>query len=128
MDTSKIKEKLLNILEGIEKIESPAPDHSQDEIDSAQDLQERENILNWMSRNSNLKKEVTIALEKIAKGTYGICEISGERIDPERLEFIPWARYTTKAQSEVDKNFSVARKFEYLVSEEIGEETEPEEE
>jgi RNA polymerase-binding transcription factor DksA len=117
MDTSKIEETLLNILNGIEKIESPAPDYSQDEIDSAQDLQERENILNWMSRNSNLKKEVTIALDKIKKGTYGICEISGEAIDPERLAFIPWARYTTKAQSEVEKTFSVKRSFEYLAEE-----------
>jgi len=32
------------------------------------------------------------AIERIGKGTYGICEYSGDPIPKERLRAIPWAR------------------------------------
>lgn len=37
-------------------------------------------------------RNINRALEKIAAGTYGICEISGEPIEPERLDANPAAR------------------------------------
>ena len=37
-------------------------------------------------------RNLTRALDKIESGTYGICEISGEPIEPERLEANPAAR------------------------------------
>lgn len=40
--------------------------------------------------------EVAAALERIQKGTYGICEVSGEAIEEERLNADPAAR-TCKA-------------------------------
>lgn len=40
--------------------------------------------------------EVNHALEKIEKGTYGICEVSGEKIEHERLEANPSARTSIK--------------------------------
>ena len=41
-------------------------------------------------------KEINNALEKIGKGTYGICEISGEPIERDRLEANPAARTAKK--------------------------------
>lgn len=41
-------------------------------------------------------RDVDAALEKIEKGTYGICEVSGEPIEEDRLEANPSAR-TCKA-------------------------------
>lgn len=38
--------------------------------------------------------EVNAALQRIEDGTYGICEASGEPIPFERLEAIPFTRYT----------------------------------
>jgi DnaK suppressor protein len=38
------------------------------------------------------RNEVMSALEKIENGTYGICEIGGEPIEPDRLEANPAAR------------------------------------
>ena len=35
--------------------------------------------------------DVQRALEKIADGSYGVCDGCGERIPDERLEAIPWA-------------------------------------
>ncbi len=40
--------------------------------------------------------EVNHALEKIEKGTYGICEVSGESIEADRLEANPSARTSKK--------------------------------
>ena len=36
-------------------------------------------------------RDVERALEKLDKGTYGICEVCGSTIAAERLEAIPWA-------------------------------------
>lgn len=40
--------------------------------------------------------EVNAALQRIEDGTYGICEASGEPIPFERLEAIPFTRYTVE--------------------------------
>jgi len=40
--------------------------------------------------------DINSALEKIRKGTYGICEVSGEPIERERLEANPAARTSIK--------------------------------
>ncbi len=37
-------------------------------------------------------EEIDAAIERIDKGTYGVCEYSGEPIPKERLEAIPYAR------------------------------------
>lgn len=46
--------------------------------------------------------EVRHALAKIAIGTYGICEASGEQILPKRLEAFPDARYRIKYQKNAE--------------------------
>lgn len=48
----------------------------------------------------NLKKigEINAAIERIDNGKFGICEETGEFITKERLEMIPWTRYSLKAQ------------------------------
>ena len=48
-------------------------------------------------------RNITRALDKIASGTYGICEISGEAIEADRLEANPAAR-TCKAHLEGGTN------------------------
>ena len=47
--------------------------------------------------------EVLDALQRIECGTYGICEITGEPIEAERLNAIPWARYSRAGQDELEK-------------------------
>lgn len=61
-----------------------------DEVaDRLEDQEEREE--EELSLGQELK-EVKAALEKIAKGTYGLCEVSGEPIEADRLEANPAAR------------------------------------
>lgn len=52
----------------------------------------------WNERQATLSdlereyRDIKRALQKIETGTYGICEISGEPIEPERLTYKPDAR------------------------------------
>ena len=48
--------------------------------------------------------EVLEAIRRIEKGAYGICELTGEPIEPARLKAIPWARYSLRGQDEMEKN------------------------
>lgn len=60
--------------------------------DSAQSTAERNKVLAVVERLRENLHDVDIALSKISKGTYGICERCGNPISPERLEAIPYAR------------------------------------
>ncbi len=48
-------------------------------------------------------KEVETALEKIKKGTYGICERCGIKIEVKRLEVKPTAIYCLKCEKKIEK-------------------------
>ena len=48
--------------------------------------------------------EVLDAIRRIERGNYGICEITGDPIEAERLNAIPWARYSRAGQDELEKD------------------------
>ena len=54
--------------------------------------------------------EIVDALRRIERGTYGVCEITGEPIPPERLLSVPWARYSLAGQQQLEQS-GLARRF-----------------
>ncbi|MBI3395871.1 MAG: TraR/DksA family transcriptional regulator [Spirochaetia bacterium] len=48
-------------------------------------------------------KLIDLALEKIDKGTYGVCEGTGKHIPEARLNAIPWAQYTVEYAQQLEK-------------------------
>lgn len=66
--------------------------------DSAQSTAERNKVLAVIERLRENLHDVDIALGKIDKGTFGVCERCGEPINPERLEAIPYARLCVKCK------------------------------
>ena len=48
------------------------------------------------------------AMDKIEKGTYGLCDNCGQPIDPERLEALPQASLCMKCKALLAKNAKVA--------------------
>ena len=52
----------------------------------------------------DMKEQVDEALEKIEKGTYGICESCGAKIDKARLEAYPEATKCVKCESKSEQN------------------------
>jgi RNA polymerase-binding protein DksA len=53
--------------------------------------------------NRRLIKEIDDALLRIENGTYGVCELTGKPIKAERLEELPWARYSIEAARELER-------------------------
>jgi len=48
-------------------------------------------------------RQIDIAIEKIEKGTYGICEGTGKVIPEARLNAIPWTQYTVEYAQQIEK-------------------------
>ena len=59
--------------------------------DRSHSTEERAGTLAMVDTLRARLREVDRGLDKIASGSYGVCERCGNPIDPERLEAIPWA-------------------------------------
>lgn len=62
--------------------------------DSAEQAQERENdeVVDAIGNETAQSiRDITAALERIADGSYGICQDCGEDVGPARLEIVPEA-------------------------------------
>jgi RNA polymerase-binding transcription factor DksA len=71
---------------------SELADYDQHPADTASDTFEREKDLGILDQLEEELAELQAALDRIDAGTYGIDEITGEPIDPARLEALPSAR------------------------------------
>jgi len=47
--------------------------------------------------------EIDAAIERIFDGTYGTCEITGKAISPERLDAVPFTRYSVEGQAQFER-------------------------
>jgi DnaK suppressor protein len=65
----------------------------------ADELEEYENLLPVEYALELKLKDINLALEKIGKGKYGICENCGKEIEIERLKAIPEARFCLKCKT-----------------------------
>ena len=70
--------------------------------DAATDSYDRDCALALLSSAQEALYQIDQALARIADGTYGICELSGEPIERERLKTIPWTRFSLDAQSQLE--------------------------
>jgi DnaK suppressor protein len=77
--------------------------YSQHQADQGTDDFDKTISLEVTSREFGLLKQIDRALEKIEEGTYGVCDISGEDIPIPRLEAVPYATMTVKAQEQLEK-------------------------
>ena len=77
--------------------------YSQHQADEGTDDFDRMLTLELSSKELNILRQIDRALEKINENTYGICDISGEEIPIQRLEAVPYATMTVKAQEKLEK-------------------------
>ena len=77
--------------------------YSQHQADQGTDDFDRTISLEVTNREYELLRQIERALEKIEEKTYGICDLSGEEIPKARLEAIPYASMTVKAQEQLEK-------------------------
>ncbi len=80
-----------------------ATGYSQHQADQGTDDFDRTISLEVTSREYGILRQIERALEKIEEGTYGVCDVTGEDISVPRLEAIPYATMTVKAQDQLEK-------------------------
>lgn len=66
--------------------------------DSAQSTAERNKVLAVIERLRDGLHDANLALDKIERGDYGVCERCGQPIAPERLEALPHARLDVRCK------------------------------
>jgi RNA polymerase-binding transcription factor DksA len=71
---------------------SELSDYDQHPADTASETFEREKDVSILEQLEEELAELQAALERIDAGTYGIDEVTGKPIAPERLEALPTAR------------------------------------
>jgi RNA polymerase-binding transcription factor DksA len=64
---------------------------------------DRDLALSMISSEQNALYEIEQALNRMKTGGYGICEVTGKPIPTERLNAIPWTRFTAEAEREIEK-------------------------
>ena len=84
--------------------EGIAIEKSPDALDEVQHAAERELAIRNLDRESQLLRNVRLALRRVADGSYGICVHCEEDISPKRLNAVPWAPYCISCQEMADRN------------------------
>ncbi len=72
------------------------------QADHGSDTYYRENEVLLLEKEHEKIKTLNVALKRIYEGTFGICEICGKRINPKRLEIIPYAAFCIECRSAED--------------------------
>jgi DnaK suppressor protein len=67
--------------------------------DAAAATAERTEVLGLVDNITRLLSDVDQALQRVADGTYGICDACGNPIGAERMEFRPTSRYCVECKS-----------------------------
>jgi DnaK suppressor protein len=77
--------------------------YSQHQADEGTDDFDRSISLQVSGEEFKILRQIDRALDKIEENTYGICDITNEEISMARLEAIPYATMTVKAQEMLEK-------------------------
>ncbi|CUI17746.1 DnaK suppressor protein [Candidatus Protochlamydia naegleriophila] len=85
------------------KTPDEATGYSQHQADQGTDDFDRTISLEVTSKEYGILRQIDRALEKMEENTYGICDITGEDIPIARLEAVPYATMTVKAQDKFEK-------------------------
>jgi len=86
-----------------EALKQAGQDFSVDHMaDHGSDNFEQDLTLSLVEEESKKLGEIDDALERLRCGAYGVCEGTGQPIGRERLEAIPYARYSIEYQRRVE--------------------------
>ncbi len=78
--------------------------YSQHLADAGTDTADRDFALSLISNEQEALKEIADAIERMKKGSYGTCEITGKAIPAARLIAVPFTRYSLEGQKELERN------------------------
>lgn len=102
----RMRSQLTHTIEGATK-EVKRPDeatgYSQHQADQGTDDFDRTISLEVTTKEYELLRQIERALEKIDENSYGVCDVTQEEIPLPRLEAVPYATMTVKAQELYEK-------------------------
>lgn len=70
--------------------------------DQGSDAYDQSLSLDLAASQRKLLKEIDDALDRIEKGTYGVCEMTGKQIGKARLNAKPWAKHSIEAARQLE--------------------------
>ena len=73
------------------------------QADAGSDAYDRDFALSMLSKEQSSLYEIDAALKRIDSGIYGVCEICEKPIRHDRLEALPFTRFTVECQAELEK-------------------------
>jgi len=85
------------------------PSFSEHMADAGTDSYDRDFALGMLSSDQDALYEIDQAIRRIETGSYGICELTGKPISMERLNAIPWTRFTLGAEKQLEQRGAVNR-------------------
>src|SRR5437870_8168274 len=97
------EELLRNIARTEEEGRAADEDPTVDLADKAANSYTKEFLFGQTNTDRATLQLVEEALERIRKGTYGICENCGEELQQKRLEAVPWASHCTSCQEKQEQ-------------------------
>jgi DnaK suppressor protein len=77
---------------------------SADALDEVQHAAERDLAIRNLNRESDLLRNVRLAIDRLGGGSFGICAECEEEISPKRLIAVPWAQFCLQCQEQADRN------------------------
>ena len=83
-----------------------------DMMDDVQSSHQRELALVSINSHWKLIRDIDQALQRMDRGTYGICEVCEEPIHPKRLNAVPWAIHCRDCQEAKDAEEATSGEYE----------------
>ena len=99
-----LEAKQAELSNGLRNRDEIAIEKTPDALDEVQLAGERELAIRNLDRESNLLRQVRLALARMADGSYGTCLHCDEEIKPKRLDAVPWTRYCIRCQEAADRH------------------------
>jgi RNA polymerase-binding transcription factor DksA len=88
-------------------------DRQQADAESATVINLRDMAFARAMTYNELIGEVNEALSRIERGTYGRCELTGKPIPADRLDAIPWTRFTAEAEAQLESEGRAPAQFRF---------------
>jgi DnaK suppressor protein len=89
---------LKSVLETLSKKNVNSTDTNIKMLEDSAEVAEQENLSQLAARQRKFIAELEAALLRIKNGTYGVCVVTGELIDKERLKAVPHTKYSLAAK------------------------------
>lgn len=94
----KAHSELKAILEALARKKENSTDTNIKMLEDSAEVAEKESLSQLAARQRKFVAELEAALLRIKNGTYGICIVTGELIDKERLKAVPHTKYSLAAK------------------------------